>query len=302
MATETREEKVKRLIDQHVRDRNMDPKSIKEHYSINHLGIEIDPDFSEVRLQMGWGFFKDEPRHLDHMTRNMLISCFLAHRDRPGYFHQGKKGVMMGATYEQMLEAYEVASVTGGGPCWINGLYALRRMKEEGIEPGCQKTPYTGKWVQLGPYKMGAPQKVEEDEPEETTEGLGPEERVERILKQIEKYHPDDKEGLNEDMAFGAKLDPDFFEKYAQISWGFFKDKPRHLDPIRREMVRLLILAWQGRREELYAHTKKAYRLGATTEQLLEAFEVGFTGGGSSIILEGLRVMRRIAEEQGETK
>ena len=294
MAQETREDKVKRLIEQHVRDRNMDPKSIKDHYNINHFGIEIDPDFAEARLQMGWGFFKDEPRHLDHMTRQILTSSLLAHRDRPGCFHQGKKGVMMGATYEQMLEAYEVASVTGGGPCWINGLYALKRMKEEGIDSGCQKTPYTGKWVQLGPSTPATPA---EDSVEESTEGMSAEDRVERILKQIEKYHPDDKEGLNEDLAFGAKLDPDFFEKYAHLSWGFFKDKPRHLDPIRREMVRLLIFAYQGRREDLYAHTKKAYRLGATTEQLLEAFEVGFTGGGSSVLMEGLRVLRRIAEE-----
>ena len=29
---------------------------------------------------MGWGFFKDEPRHLDHITRNMIIFVYLAYR------------------------------------------------------------------------------------------------------------------------------------------------------------------------------------------------------------------------------
>ena len=298
MEKETREQKIQRLIEQHVGDRNMDPKSIKEHYNIIHFGIELDPDFFEYRLQMGWGFFKDEPRHLDHMTRQILIAALLTFRNRPGQYHQGKKGVMMGASYEQMMEAFEVASVTGGGPCLVDGMYALRRMKEEGVEPGCQKTPWTNKWVQLGPYKPGIRPEKEEDTKADVATTR--EERVERLLKMIGKYHPDEDGELNKDLSFGAKLDPDFFEGYAQLSWAFFNDKPRHLDPIRREMVRMLILAFQGRREDLYVHTKKAMRLGATTEQLLEAFEVGFTGGGSHVIMEGLRVLRRLNEEQTE--
>jgi len=32
--------------------------------------------------------------------------------------------------------------------------------------------------------------------------------------------------------------------------------------------------------------------------QLLEAFEVGGVGGGSKVLMEGLRVLRRISEEQ----
>jgi hypothetical protein len=57
---ETREQQIKRLIDRHVRDRNMDPRSIEESYRFTHVGIEIDPDF-RGRLDMGWGFFKDAP-------------------------------------------------------------------------------------------------------------------------------------------------------------------------------------------------------------------------------------------------
>ena len=45
MSDETREEKVHRLIDKHIRDRNMDPKSITEKYSLNDLGMELDPDY-----------------------------------------------------------------------------------------------------------------------------------------------------------------------------------------------------------------------------------------------------------------
>ena len=114
----------------------------------------------------------------------------------------------------------------------------------------------------------------------------------------IQKYHTDEEGELNKDLALGVHLDPDFFEPYAKFAWGFFKNKRRHLDPIRRQMIMLVILAFQGRSEEVYLHTKRALKFGATFEQLLEAFEVvGSTGGGSKVLMEGLRALRRIREE-----
>jgi alkylhydroperoxidase/carboxymuconolactone decarboxylase family protein YurZ len=293
MVAETHEQKVARLIEKHVRDRNMDPTSIKNHYSVNHFGFELDPEYFDVRLTMGWGFFKDQPRHLDHMTRNMLISVLLAFRDRPGCYHQGKKGVMMGATYEQMLEAYEAGHIAGGGPVLINGMQALKRMWDEGIKPGCQAGPCTGKWVQLGPARLSTEKERKGDD------GKAGETREERINRMLEAYYPDEVGGerVRKDLAFGARLDPDFVEGFARLAWGVFAEKRCFLDPVRREMAMLLILAFQGRREEVYIHTKKALKLGATMEQLLEAFEVGFTGGGSGVVFEGLHALRRIHEE-----
>lgn len=298
MIEETREEKIRRLIEKHIRDRNMDPKSITEHYSKNDFGIELDPDYYEMSLKVGWGFFKDEPRYLDHMTRQILISVFLAFRGTIGCYHQGKKGVMMGASYEQMLEAYEVGRIVGGGPVLVHGLAGLKRMADEGVKPGSQLGPWTGKWVQLGPSTPVA--KKEGKDEKEVDSGA----REERILRLIQKYQPDEEGDLNKDLAYGVNLDPDFFEPYAQFAWEFFGDKPRYLDPIRREMIMLMILAFQGRREEVYSHTKKAMKLGATAEQLLEAFQVvGGGGGGSRVLMEGLRALRRIHEErQGKPK
>ena len=291
MKEETREEKIRRLIEQHIQDRNMDPKSITEHYSKNDFGIQLDPDYYDISLKVGWGFFKDKPRFLDHMTRQMIISVFLAYRGTIGCYHQGKKGVMMGVTYEQMLEAYEVGRIVGGGPVLVHGLAALKRMADEGVKPGSQPGPWTGKWVPLGSSTPIAEKEGEEEVASKT--------REEKILRMIQKYHPDEEGELNKDLAFGVNLDPEFFEIYAPMAWSFFADKPRHLDPIRREMIMLGILAFQGRREEIYLHTKKALGFGATMEQLLEAFEVvGSTGGGLEVLMEGLRVLRRIHEEQ----
>jgi AhpD family alkylhydroperoxidase len=291
MAEEMREQKFRRLIDKRVSDRNMDPKSIIENYGKANFAIELDPDYFELSLSTGWGFFKDEPRHLDHITRQIIISVFLAYRDRPGCYDQGKKGVMMGATYEQMLEAYEVGRLVGGGPVLRNGMKALKRMIDEGVKPGSQLGPWTNKWVPLGPSNVPMTEKKDLE--------LSSETREERILSTIRKYNPDEGGDINKDLAYGVKLDPDFFESYVPWAWGFFGDKPRYLDPIRREMIMLVILAFKGRREEVYSHTKKALRLGATAEQLLEAFEVaGSTGAGLSVLLEGLHALRRINEEQ----
>jgi len=156
MTEETREQKVKRLIEKHIRDRNMDPKSITEHYGKMHYAFEIDPDFFDAMLSTAWGFFKDEPRHLDHMTRQIIISVFLAYRDRPGCYHQGKKGVMMGVTYEQMLEGYEVGMSVGGGPVLVNGMEAIKRMIDEALSPAARlgRGPINGSsWGRVHPLQ-----------------------------------------------------------------------------------------------------------------------------------------------------
>jgi alkylhydroperoxidase/carboxymuconolactone decarboxylase family protein YurZ len=286
MAELERQDRVARLVEKHVRDRNMDPSSITNHYSVNHFGFELDPDFFEVRLTLGWGFFTDAPRHLDHITRNMLISVLLAHRDRPGCYHQGKKAVMMGATYEKMLEAYESGHIVGGGPVIINGMQALRRMKEEGIEPGCQDGPFANKWLPLGHAGATAPQ--------------GNPSAAKRDPKATIATYYSDKFGAGDlaaDLKFGAELDPDYLERYLHMAWTVFETKPQFLDPVRREMARILILAYQVRREELTIHVRRALDLGATPLQLLEAFEVGYTGGGSAVLHEGLRVLRQLSNE-----
>ena len=285
---ETREQQVARLIEGHVRDRNMDASSITTHYSMTHVGIELDPDFFEARLRMGWGFFKDEPRHLDHITRNMAISVFLAFRDRPGCYHQGKKAVMMGATYEQMMEAYEAGHVVGGGPVLMNGITALQRMMDEGVEPGSQEGPWRNHWV-----VFDSPS----DTPSTRHEPRGA--HQERINRSICEEYPDHQGGeeIREDLLYGARMDPEFFEGYARLAWEVYDDKRCYLDPVRRQMMALVILGFQGRHEEVYIHTRKALSLGARPEQLLELFEASFVGAGSAPLLSGIRALRRIDAE-----
>ncbi|MFQ5896165.1 MAG: carboxymuconolactone decarboxylase family protein [Nitrospinota bacterium] len=126
---------------------------------------------------------------------------------------------------------------------------------------------------------------------------MAPETREQKVRRITERIHHD--RGFVYDvLGFGVQLDPDYFEIYSQMHWGFFKEEPRHLDPKTRELIELGILAFKGMGYSVYTHAKKALRLGATMEELLEAFEVASIGGGAPVLMEGLTALKRIAEEQ----
>lgn len=283
---ETREQQVQRLVERHVRDRNMDPRSIEERYRFTHIGVEIDPDFFEARLDLGHGFFRDEPRHLDHITRMLLLFVFLSSRRAPGSYHQGKKGVMMGASYEQMVEALECAHVAGGGMMLQHGLMSIGRMREEELVPGSQDTPWTGYWVEL-PYREG----VVEDPVVELpmTE--------EEIKASIRAYYRPEFGGaeIAEDLCYAVPFDPEYWMRYCRLAWGVYHEKPAFLDPIRREILILAVYLSQGRNDYAEFHIRRALAMGAPIEALIEALEVTFVGAGNQILFTGLRILRRAA-------
>jgi len=283
--SETREQQIQRLVDRHVRDRNMDPRSIEESYRFTHIGIEIDPDFFEARLDMGWGFFKDAPRHLDHITRNMIIFVYLAYRRSTGCFHQGKKGVMLGATYEQMVEALEAGHTAGGGLTLHHGFEAIERMKKEGLVPGSQQSPYTNHWVKF-PYRPGAvvDPKVELPITQEALE------------ENIRQYYSAElgAREIAEDLIYASRKDHEFWSRYARLAWGVYQEKECFLDPIRREMMVLGIYAFQGRSELVEFHVRRALKMGCPVEALLEAVEVTNVGAGNRILLDTVRILRKV--------
>jgi alkylhydroperoxidase/carboxymuconolactone decarboxylase family protein YurZ len=282
---ETREQQIQRLIDRHIKDRNMDPRSIQESYRFTHVGIEIDPDFFEARLDMGWGFFKDAPRHLDHITRNMIIFVYLAYRRSTGCFHQGRKAVMLGATYEQMVEALEAAHAAGGGLTLHHGFEAIERMKNEGLVPGCQEGPYRNHWVKFD-YKPGAvvDPKVELPMTQQAME------------ENIRQYYSAELGAgeIADDLIYASRIDPDYWQRYLRLAWGVYQEKQCFLDPIRRELMILGIVAFQGRTELVDFHLRRALKMGAPIPALLEAFEVTFVGAGNRILFDCIRALRRV--------
>ena len=126
---------------------------------------------------------------------------------------------------------------------------------------------------------------------------MAQETREEKVRRITEKMHQD-RGFVYELLGFGAQMDPDYFEVFSQTNWGFFKEEPRYLDPKTREMIALGVLAFKGTSPMgIYTHTKKALRLGATMEELLEAFEVASIPGGPPTLMGGLRALQQIAEE-----
>lgn len=282
---ETREQQIERLIGRHLKDRNMDPRSIEESYKFTHVGVEIDPDFFEARFDMGHGFFRDEPRHLDHITRMLMLFVYLAYRRSTGCYHQGKKGVMMGATYEQMTEALEVAHACGGGLTLHHGFEAIHRMQSEGLVPGSQKGPWNNHWVKFD-YKEGAVK-----DPVVTLPMSVPE--IERSIRAY--YSPEfGGEKIAEDLIFAARRDPEYWMRYCRLAWGVYHEKPAFLDPIRREMLITGLYAFQGRDDFVEFHVRRALAMGAPVEALLEAFEVTFVGAGNHILFNTARILRKV--------
>lgn len=230
------------------------------------FGVEWDPEYEDVNYQADWGYFtKDKPRHLDHKTREMLVSAVLAFRDRPGVYTHTKNALSEGATVNEMLEVFDVARFPGGGPTRMVGLNVLKRIvDEEGLS---------------GPTDR--PAKEEELAPASET-------RAEKVRRITAKIHSD--LGYEDEaLAFGVELDPDYFEIYCKSFWGFFEGRTCHTDPVTRELVICAVMAFRGMRDELYEHAKKALRLGGTMMQLLEGFQVCTAPGGPALLHEGLR-------------
>jgi len=280
MAKETKEERIRRIIDKTKEGLGMTGQASTAHQSTVDLGVYLDPDYYEVSAESGWGFFEDAPRHLDPMTRQVIGSLILAHRDRGGCYYHARKALEQGATMEQLMEAFAVASIPGGRPTARAGLEALKRIANDTDFMTTKRS------------KADIPDMEQTEAGDRTQETH--EERVRRIIRKIERHG-----GVVDDaLAFGVNLDPHYFEAYSKLAWCFFTDQPRYWDPIHRELFILVIMAFRQMREEVYLHCKKALKLGATMEQLLEAFEAGVIPGGSSILSEGLYALKRINDEQ----
>jgi alkylhydroperoxidase/carboxymuconolactone decarboxylase family protein YurZ len=169
-----------------------------------------------------------------------------------------------------MLEVFEIAQIPGGGPTRVVGTQAVRRVVDE---------------MKLTDPVDRAPRRAEPAPPVDESR----EQRVRRIQRKIFGDLGYEDEGL----ALGVELDPEYFERYAQVYWGFFEGRETHLDPITRQFVAVVIYAFKNMGEDVYQHVRKALRLGATMHQLLECFQVCVAPGGLATLHVGLRALAR---------
>ena len=101
--------------------------------------------------------------------------------------------------------------------------------------------------------------------------------------------------------AFLTENDVDFMEAYNNLFSSGLTDG-KALPAKTRELIAIVLLAYRGLEDSVYKHCKRALRLGATKQELLEAMETSILPGGAPTLFVGLRALIRIEEDEQKTK
>jgi len=91
--------------------------------------------------------------------------------------------------------------------------------------------------------------------------------------------------------------DADFMEVYNNLYERVLTDG-KSLAAKTREFIAIAILAFRGEENAVYLHARRALRLGATKQELLEAMETMIMPGGAPTFGTGLSALMRIEEEE----
>jgi AhpD family alkylhydroperoxidase len=91
--------------------------------------------------------------------------------------------------------------------------------------------------------------------------------------------------------------DVDFMESYNNLYERALNDGEA-LVAKTRELIAIAILAFRGQENAVYLHAKRALKLGATKQELLEAIETTIIPGGAPTFGIGLSALMRIEEEE----
>ena len=100
---------------------------------------------------------------------------------------------------------------------------------------------------------------------------------------------------------FAARNDPDFLRAYNDLYTSGL-NAGRALSTIERELVACGILCFRGQINGVTTHLVRAFKLGATKQQLLEAIETMIVPGGAPTFSTGLTALMqaiRQCEEKG---
>jgi alkylhydroperoxidase/carboxymuconolactone decarboxylase family protein YurZ len=93
---------------------------------------------------------------------------------------------------------------------------------------------------------------------------------------------------------FAARRDPEFVEAYNRI-YELGLGEGRHVSAKVREFVAIALLAFRGsEKSALVAHMRRAIRLGATREELLEVLETCLVPGGAPTFHRGLSALLEV--------
>jgi alkylhydroperoxidase/carboxymuconolactone decarboxylase family protein YurZ len=104
---------------------------------------------------------------------------------------------------------------------------------------------------------------------------------------------------MYEEWEWAVGLDPDFLEVYANFSntcWS--PPYERALEPKFRELIAIVLLSNRGFHWSLAAHIRRARRIGASWQELIEALESAVIPGGAPVMHLGLTFLMQVYKEE----
>jgi alkylhydroperoxidase/carboxymuconolactone decarboxylase family protein YurZ len=119
------------------------------------------------------------------------------------------------------------------------------------------------------------------------------ERRKQNLIEEIER----ERGRLPAHWAYLAEKDIDYMEAYNTLYTKGLTDG-KVLPAKTRELIAIALLAFRGLENAVYEHCKRALRLGATKQELLEAMETSIIPGGAPTLSTGLRALMRIEEDE----
>jgi alkylhydroperoxidase/carboxymuconolactone decarboxylase family protein YurZ len=109
-------------------------------------------------------------------------------------------------------------------------------------------------------------------------------------IRRVRGYLPDE-------WAYVAERDPEFWDIYNALYEKVLSDG-KALPAKTRELIAIGVLSYRELEQGVCNHAKRALRLGATRQELLEAVETVTVPGGSPALRAGLRGLMMMEEEE----
>jgi len=97
-------------------------------------------------------------------------------------------------------------------------------------------------------------------------------------------------------LEYAVTQDVNFMEAYNNLYKHVLTDG-KALSAKTREFIAIALLAYRGQDQAVYEHAKRALRLGASKQELLEAIETTILPGGAPAFATGLKALMRIDKE-----
>ncbi|HWP49644.1 MAG TPA: carboxymuconolactone decarboxylase family protein [Candidatus Limnocylindrales bacterium] len=95
-----------------------------------------------------------------------------------------------------------------------------------------------------------------------------------------------------------AKEDPDFIKNYEKM-WDTIGARSVVLPQKIKQIILVAVLASKTDEVALRTQIKRAFSLGATKQELIEAIEVAFIPGGALTLVHGLKALLDVMQELG---